>query len=124
MADDLTERVARAIDSYAWDDTFWTDNFRQTRDMRRRQSLESARAALAVVADDVDGLAGVLRDHQKGSSYFLNNTEMVVACVGPCTWQATVRGGDSRELFRAVDEAVRHHQAAMLAAHIRGKENK
>lgn len=90
--DELVERVARGIynrqrEDYSdcWDETTHPNDY-----------LPEARAALAVVADDVDGIAGVLRAH----------------------WPT---GGQPNWCAACDDEPwTVDHQAAMVAAHIRG----
>jgi hypothetical protein len=97
----LTERVARAIDPYPWK----REKLRVYHDARQA-SLKDARAALAAVADDVDGLAGVLRDH----SLMPWNHDGVWSC--SCGPQFEPPTFPDRE-------AADRHQAEQLAAHIR-----
>jgi hypothetical protein len=106
----LTERVARALwakhDAHGWpsDDA---------------EYVEDARVALGAVADDVDGLAGVLRDHQPASIY--DSRESTTGCI--CGADLPVAGGYNRDGYPnrpdADTEAHLIHQAEQLAAHIR-----
>lgn len=107
MADDLTERVARSLAreaSYIWEDASTPAQI---------WYRETARAALAVVAGDVDGIAGVLRDH------FVLTTSLAWYCNdNDCEWVVDF-GSDEGDEPDPVASFARH-QAAMVAAHIRG----
>lgn len=96
-ADPLTERVSKAIHKTRWTGRTSTP------------SRDIARVALAVVADDVDGLAGVLRAHQG-----------VGRDVAASEWYCTTCDADIPGRINEYPEVVLiRHQAAMLAAYIR-----
>jgi hypothetical protein len=98
----LTERVARALDPWAWDDTVSPSRADQQQ-WARAMVRDRARTLLAVVADDVDGIAGVLRDHDSDRMSCADHD-------GLCCPAGDAHGYASRHA----------HQAAMVAAYLRG----
>jgi hypothetical protein len=115
----LTERVARALAPHLWaENVYVSRNFDETGSMaelieKRRDHIRAqARRALGAVADDVDGLAGVLRVH------FVLTTSIAWYCDdNDCDWTFQF-GADDEDGADPVVSFARH-QAEQLAAYIR-----